>query len=159
MRFRRLLRNIWWVDGPIHGVIRAAALSQTRAIHPRHMSGDQILLTELSLKGRFYEIPDERFFSRVHPNKTSRQQKTLRDRAALVDQMDPGTRGTRLVAHASRLSTADRHIHAMHRWSAALTMAKKPLSVRGAPRGGVLGVLRVRQVATGTSPWSRGSDP
>jgi glycosyltransferase involved in cell wall biosynthesis len=89
VRFRRLLRNFWWVGGPFYGVIRARTLAATRWIHPRHMSGDQILLTELSLKGRFYELPEAMFFMRVHAGKTSRQQRTLRDRARLVDQREP----------------------------------------------------------------------
>ena len=160
VRFRRLLRNIWWVDGPLYGVIRATALSQTKAaVYHRHMSCDQILLTELSLKGRFYEIPDERFFTRVHPNKTSWQQKTLRDRATLVDREDPGT-GVRgwwrmLRGYPQRIALYMRYI------------ADAPLS----PRQRLLcryevlramaswGILRTRQVATGTSPWGRGSDP
>lgn len=159
VRFRRLLRNIWWVDGPLYGVIRATALSQTKAaVYHRHMSCDQILLTELSLKGRFYEIPDERFFTRVHPNKTSWQQKTLRDRATLVDREDPGTgvRGSwrMLRGYPQRIALYMRYI------------ADAPLS----PRQRLLcryevlramaswGILRTRQVATGTSPWGRGSD-
>jgi hypothetical protein len=48
------------------------------------MSGDQILLAELSLLGRFNEIPDVTFFSRVHARKTSRVS-TLRARTLVVD--------------------------------------------------------------------------
>lgn len=82
VRFRRLMRHMWWVDGPFYGLIRAQAL-ETR-LHPIHMSGDQILLAELSLLGRFYEIPDVTFSSRVHAGKTSRAS-TLRARALVVD--------------------------------------------------------------------------
>lgn len=82
VRFRRLMRHMWWVDGPFYGVIRAEALENR--LHPIHMSGDQILLTELSLLGRFYEIPNVTFFSRVHMGKTSRVS-TLRARALVVD--------------------------------------------------------------------------
>jgi glycosyltransferase involved in cell wall biosynthesis len=158
VRFRRLLRNIWWVDGPLYGVIRATALSQTRALHARHFNGDQILLTELSLKGRFYEIPDERFFSRVHPNKTSGRQKTLRDRVALVDQMDPG-RGVRgwwrmLRGYPQRIALYMRYIS-----DAPLSPGQRLLCRYEVLRAmASWGILRIRQVATGTSPWSRGSD-
>ena len=62
VRFRRLLRNIWWTEGPFHGVIRAATLAQTRWLVPPHIGCDHVLLSELSLKGRFYEIPQEMFF-------------------------------------------------------------------------------------------------
>jgi glycosyltransferase involved in cell wall biosynthesis len=82
VRFRRLMRHMWWVNGPFYGVIRADALENR--LHPIHMSGDQILLTELSLLGRFYEIPDVTFQSRVHTGKSSRVS-TLKERALLVD--------------------------------------------------------------------------
>ena len=119
------------------------------------MSGDQILLTELSLKGRFYEIPDERFFSRVHENKTSWQQKTLRDRAALMDQMDPGTgiRGWwRMVrGYPQRITMYMRCIA-----DAPLSPSQRLLCRYEVLRAMASWVtLRVRQVAAGTSPWSR----
>jgi glycosyltransferase involved in cell wall biosynthesis len=90
VRFRRLMRQMWWVDGPFYGLIRAEALENR--LHPVHMSGDQILLTELSLLGRFYEIPDVTFSSRVHIGKTSRVS-TLRARALVVDPALRGRRG------------------------------------------------------------------
>jgi glycosyltransferase involved in cell wall biosynthesis len=90
IRFRRLMRHMWWVNGPFYGVIRAETLEKT-ALHPVHMSGDQILLTELSLLGRFYEIPEEIFFSRVHAGKTS-SVSTLRDRALVVEPVPEGRR-------------------------------------------------------------------
>lgn len=91
VRFRRLMRHMWWVNGPFYGVIRAEALENR--LHPIHMSGDQILLTELSLLGRFYEIPDVTFQSRVHTGKSSRVS-TLKERALLVD---PPLRGRRTL--------------------------------------------------------------
>ena len=84
VRFRRLVRNWWWADGPFHGLIRADVLANTR-LHARHTGGDQLLLAELSLLGRFYEIPEELFFVRMHPGKTSHSAKTLRQRAALAE--------------------------------------------------------------------------
>lgn len=82
VRFRRLMQNMWWVDGPFYGLTRASVLSRT-SLHPHHYSGDQILIAELALLGRFYEVPEELFFSRTHSQKTSRV-KTLRERAELV---------------------------------------------------------------------------
>ncbi|MGH2767038.1 MAG: glycosyltransferase family 2 protein [Actinomycetota bacterium] len=89
VRFRRLLRNIWWVDGPFYGLMRGDVLART-PLHPKHMSGDQILIAELSLHGRFYEIPQNLFFTRVHSGKASRVS-TLGERAALIDS-GPHTR-------------------------------------------------------------------
>jgi glycosyltransferase involved in cell wall biosynthesis len=88
-RFRKLIRNIWWVDAAFYGVMRAGALAHT-SVHPEHMNGDQILLTELCFKGRFSEIPEEMFFSRVHANKTTFRQKTLRHRAELIENRPLG---------------------------------------------------------------------
>jgi glycosyltransferase involved in cell wall biosynthesis len=90
IRFLRLMRNIWWVDGPFYGLIRAKALEATRWLLPRHIGGDQILLTELSLTGRFFELPEEMLSLRVHAGSTSRQQRTMRDRSRLVFERDPG---------------------------------------------------------------------
>ena len=159
VRFRRLMRNIWWVDGPIHGVIRASSLAETRWLEPQHMSGDQILLTELSLKGRFFEIPDATFFSRVHEGKTSRRQRTLRDRATLVDQRSPG-RG--MVGWWRLLRGYPQRI-AMY----TICISDAPLSWQEKLicEGEVLravaswGSLRIRQVASGTSPWRPGASP
>jgi glycosyltransferase involved in cell wall biosynthesis len=153
VRFRRLLRNIWWVDGPFYGVIRSTALRSTRWVHPPHHSGDQILLTELSLKGRFYEIPEELFFSRVHAGKTSQVHRSLRDRAALVDQRDPG----------GGLAAAFRALRAYPQriWMYASAIAGEPLplatKLRCAgeiPRAiGHWILLRARQLRAGQSPW------
>jgi glycosyltransferase involved in cell wall biosynthesis len=81
-RFRRLMDDIWWADGPFHGVIRSEVLAQTR-LNRRHPSGDKILLAELCLRGRFYEIPEDLFFKRERPEKHSRPP-TLRKRAEHV---------------------------------------------------------------------------
>jgi glycosyltransferase involved in cell wall biosynthesis len=155
VRFRRLMDHIWWVDGPFYGVIRSAALRDTRRLHPPHMSGDQILLTELSLKGRFYEMPDELFFSRMHANKTSHRQRTLRERAATIDERTPraGVLGwwSLLRAYPQRIVMYESFI------------ARAPLSLRQkmSCQAAVLRAiaswssLRARQVVAGSSPWQR----
>ena len=153
VRFRRLLRNMWWVDGPFYGVMRAQALAETRWLHPRHISGDQILLTELSLKGRFFELPGETFYSRVHSDKTSRQQRTLRDRVVLVDQKAPG-RGPAswwrlLRGYPQRLG-----MYTMIIWAARISLMQK-LACQ-AELGYTVASwawLRARQLASGASPW------
>ena len=81
VRFRRFMENIWWTDGPFYGVMRSDVLART-SLHPQHHNGDKILLSELCLHGRFYEIPEELFFSRMRARKRV-QQRTLRQRAEL----------------------------------------------------------------------------
>lgn len=153
VRFRRLLRNIWWVDGPFYGVMRSSALRATRWVHPPHHSGDQILLAELSLKGRFYEIPEELFFSRVHIGKTSHVHRTLRDRDALVDQREPGVGP---VASLRAMRAYPQRI-----WMYASAIARAPVSLATklrcaweVPRAiGHWIALRTRQLRAGQSPW------
>lgn len=81
VRFRRLMENIWWTDGPFYGLIRSDVLAQT-SLHPNHHNGDKILLAELCLHGRFYEIPEDLFFTRTRSEKHSHP-RTLRQRAEL----------------------------------------------------------------------------
>jgi glycosyltransferase involved in cell wall biosynthesis len=154
VRFRRLLRNIWWADGPLYGVIRASALRATRWVHPPHHSGDQILLAELSLMGRFYEIPEELFFSRAHAGKTSNVHRSLRDRAALVDRRAPGKgplgAWRALRAYPQRISM---YIGAIAR--ARLPLLTKLGCIWEVVRAVVhWAILRSREVTTGRSPWS-----
>lgn len=153
VRFRRLLRNIWWVDGPFYGVIRSSALRATRWVHPPHHSGDQILLAELSLKGRFYEIPDELFFSRVHTGKTSHAHRTLRDRVALVDPTEPGT-GPLASLRAMRAYPERIWMYASAISRAPLPLATKLRCAWEIPRAiGDWVVVRARQLRAGQSPW------
>jgi glycosyltransferase involved in cell wall biosynthesis len=153
VRFRRLLRNIWWVDGPFYGVMRSKALAQTRWLHPRHPSGDQILLTELGLKGRFYEIPEETFFARVHSGKTSRQHSTLMERATLLADGRPG-RGRLEPLLALRVYPKRIAMYAVIIADAPLSLAQKMLCMMELPRAVASWVfLRIRQAASGSSPW------
>jgi hypothetical protein len=106
IRFRKLIRHIWWVDAAFYGLMRADTLSQT-SLHPHHVSGDQLLIAELCLKGRFYEIPEELFFSRYHTHKTSARQKTLRQRVELIENRRLGrVSGSwkMILDHPSRLA-------------------------------------------------------
>ncbi len=153
VRFRRLLRNVWWVDGPFYGVMRSRALADTRWLHPQHMSGDQILLSELSLKGRFFELSNETFLSRAHSDKTSKQHRTLRDRAALIDQKTQGTGPLgwwRLVrGYPQRLG-----MYSMIIWGSRISPGRKLLCQAEVGRTAASWAwLRVRQLASGASPW------
>ena len=89
IRFRKLLRHIWWVDAAFYGLMRADVLAQT-SLHRYQRSGDQLLVTQMALKGRLYEIPEPLFYSRYHSNKTSARQKTHRERAELIENRPLG---------------------------------------------------------------------
>ena len=63
-RWRFMMRYLWWTPH-LYGLIRADVLSRTN-LHPFHFNGDHILLAELALLGRYYEIPDELLHLRLH---------------------------------------------------------------------------------------------
>ncbi|NES80203.1 MAG: hypothetical protein F6K10_01160 [Moorea sp. SIO2B7] len=56
---------------PVFGLIRTDALRETSLIAPYYGS-DKLLLAELSLRGRFQEIPEYLFCRRCHSNQSSR---------------------------------------------------------------------------------------
>jgi len=64
-RLRYVICAYHWVN-PHYGLIRASALAKTRLM-PTYPGGDYRLLGELSLQGKFVEIPDKVFFRRIHP--------------------------------------------------------------------------------------------
>lgn len=60
----------------IFGLIRASALARTRFVAP-YPGGDYRLLAELSLLGRFVELPELSFVRRLHDNASSQNAKNL----------------------------------------------------------------------------------
>lgn len=66
------------------GLIRASALSKTRLIG-NYPASDRPLLGELSLLGRFYEIPEFLFLYRNHPGQSWRAHPTHRDQQVWYD--------------------------------------------------------------------------
>ena len=64
-RLRHLITALGYAN-PMHGLIRADVLRQTR-LHGAYPSSDYILLTELALIGRFVEVPERLFLRRLHP--------------------------------------------------------------------------------------------
>jgi glycosyltransferase involved in cell wall biosynthesis len=95
-RFMRLLNTIQLCHQH-QGVIRSAALRQT-ALLKDHLGSDVNLVAELSLYGKFYELPQRLFFRRLHPEASSWE------RTDMVRQMefyDPG-KVHRIVLHCFR---------------------------------------------------------
>ncbi len=68
----------------IFGVVRRDALAQTKLVRSYYGS-DITLLAELSLHGRFHEIPETLFYKREHAG----QSRSLRTAAARSKWMDP----------------------------------------------------------------------
>jgi glycosyltransferase involved in cell wall biosynthesis len=68
-RLRYVLGAGHWVNAVI-GLIRAEALARTRLM-PTYPGGDFRVLAELSLLGKFCEIPERLFVRRLHPGASS----------------------------------------------------------------------------------------
>lgn len=68
-RFRFVIFAGHWVNAVV-GLIRASALVKTR-LFPTYSGGDFSVLGELSLLGKFYEIPETLFLRRLHPRSSS----------------------------------------------------------------------------------------
>jgi hypothetical protein len=64
-RFHDLLLETNW-DTEIYGIMRAEALRRT-GLHGTYHGTDKRILAELTLMGRFIEIPEVMFFYRQHP--------------------------------------------------------------------------------------------
>lgn len=75
---------------PFHGLIRTQILQKTPLVAP-YPSSDLVLLGELTLYGEFYEIPEELFFKRDHPNTSVRANPTYKQRLAWYDPSKKGT--------------------------------------------------------------------
>jgi glycosyltransferase involved in cell wall biosynthesis len=68
-RFIRLFTTIG-LSHQHQGLIRASALRGT-ALLADHLSSDVNLLAELTLYGKFFELPERSFFRRLHPESSS----------------------------------------------------------------------------------------
>jgi hypothetical protein len=68
-RFRYVIFAGHWANAAT-GVIRASALARTRLM-PTYSVGDRRVLGELSLLGKFYEVPETLFERRLHPGSSS----------------------------------------------------------------------------------------
>jgi glycosyltransferase involved in cell wall biosynthesis len=65
----------------VFGLIRREALQDT-ALMAEHVGADRTLLIELALRGRFAVVPEVLFFNRDHPDRATRQLKSMRAQAA-----------------------------------------------------------------------------
>lgn len=69
---------------PVFGLMRREALAQTRLIGT-YVASDRVLLTELVLQGRFYEVPKVLFFHRDHAGRSTKAHCDMRSRARWFD--------------------------------------------------------------------------
>lgn len=69
---------------PVFGIMRTAQLRKTLR-HGTFIAADRILLGELSLLGKIYEVPEHLFLRRIHPNMSTEANKSTRDLAGWFD--------------------------------------------------------------------------
>lgn len=68
-RFLDVLLSTGW-GARCSGLIRSDCLRRTRLIEP-HYGWDKVLMGELSLMGRFHDVPEVLFFQRIHADASS----------------------------------------------------------------------------------------
>ena len=114
-RFRRLLDDLNLCN-PVFGLARRDALAGTRLIGG-YVAADRVLLAELVLSGRVFEIDEPLFFRRLHGGGSQFKNRTPEEVAAWFE---PGRRGT---PPCPSLRLLREHAAAIHR--APLTMTQK----------------------------------
>jgi glycosyltransferase involved in cell wall biosynthesis len=113
-RFRSLLFDDGGDDDG--GVIRTKVLRQT-AMKESYHHADRTIIAELSLYGRFYQVPDWLYFRRDHPERAERACPTVRSRCA---NMDP--------RRADRLRNPVARLYGEYIWGYVSMIRRAPLS-------------------------------
>lgn len=77
-----------WVNADaLAGVVRLDALRRT-TLMPRYQGGDKRTIAELSLMGRFYEVPEYLYLRRLHPSSSGQHNpEYAKDRAKSIEWM------------------------------------------------------------------------
>jgi glycosyltransferase involved in cell wall biosynthesis len=104
-RFERLLRHLGLCN-TIFGLTRTADLRKTAGLST-YRGADIILMGELSLRGKFYEVPEYLFFRRFHPSASS----SMKDSKQLEQYLEPA------VAKLERIDLREWHHLFGHRRS------------------------------------------
>ena len=71
-RFKTVFRSLVLTGNVLQGVIRQDVLRRT-SLNPPYVGGDQVLIAELALHGRFVLLPDMLFYRRLGPRTWSQQ--------------------------------------------------------------------------------------
>jgi glycosyltransferase involved in cell wall biosynthesis len=112
-RFRSLL----FVSGgdDDYGVMRTEVLRRT-AMQESYHHADRTIIAELSLYGRFYQVPDWLYFRRDHADRAERACPTMRSRCA---NMDP--------RRADRLRNPAVRLYGEYLWAYVTAIHRAPL--------------------------------
>ena len=110
-RFFHTIARLGYVNA-IYGLMRAHVLRQTGLIR-NFEGGDIVLVAELSLYGKFWQIPEFLFYRRLHPGAHS----NCKDIAQIQEFFDPMTKGQIPL-------TVSRHL-----WAYFDSICRAPLSI------------------------------
>jgi hypothetical protein len=132
VRFHDLIWVRHWCM-QVFGLIRSSAMRQT-PLHGDYASADRVLLVQLAFLGRFCEIPEYLFFSRVHGQQASRMVRDLYTYAAWFKPVQQG----RLVFPASKL--------ALEHWRAVRDAALSPADRAYCYASGLLRLLKYSSI-------------
>ncbi len=83
-RFREYLFRRAGLWNAIWGLIRVSELRKTR-LHGSYLASDQVLLGELILRGKIYQVPERLFFRRFHPEQGQRLYRKKKSYAVWFD--------------------------------------------------------------------------
>jgi glycosyltransferase involved in cell wall biosynthesis len=124
VRFREVLWLMGW-SLPMSGVIRREALLRT-SLYRNYSGADKVLLAELALQGRFYEIGEELFAKRMHQGCT--HYKTTRERAEHEAKGSGGIPQVRMLIDYTTMTfaadlSARQRVHCM---LTVIGMARRP---------------------------------
>jgi glycosyltransferase involved in cell wall biosynthesis len=107
-RFRDVLTNLFWCHMQF-GVIRLDVLRRT-GLHGAYPTSDRVLLGELALHGRFYEVDAPLFSRRDHTGRAARASNSDAELAALFDSSHSAAyrslRWTRFKNHLRSIARA-----------------------------------------------------
>lgn len=115
-RFRSMLFTVGGDD--FYGVIRADVLRRTRLQESYHHA-DRTIVSDLALRGPFYQVPEVLYFRRDHPDRAERAKPTMRTRCANLDPR-----------RASRLRNPAVRLLAEYVWGFVSAIRRAPLSAR-----------------------------
>lgn len=105
---------------PLYGLIRASALRKT-ALLGSYVGADIPLLAELSLHGKFCEVPEHLFYRRLHPGASV----SMKTDADILEFYDPRSRGKIPLTEWRQLLACQAAV-----WRAPISLGEK-LRVQG----------------------------
>lgn len=151
-RFRSFLTR-YNLSNPYYGVVRASAYGSTR-MHQSFIAADMVLLGELALRGRFWQLPEPMFLRRFHSGMSGEAASTL---AELAQHYDTSHRGEPVLYRSRLFREFARAIAAAPLSAHQRALCRLHLLTSWLPRHGVeiAGELTGRYTATRTGSGKR----